>query len=185
MLATLVVAVAVATMVALGFWQLGRRLEKQAQVERYAQAQARSSDVAWPGRPGQYDKALYRHSRIDCLSVAGIDPVAGRSAEGETGWAHVARCRLADRSTANVALGWSRDPRSPAWDGGEVGGFIGPYGRSVKLVAAPPQAGLAQLAAPDPRDVPNNHLSYAVQWFLFALTALVVYVLALRRKWRG
>ena len=66
-----------------------------------------------------------------------------------------------------------------------MGGVIGPYGRSVKLVAAPPQAGLAQLAMPDPRDVPDNHLSYAVQWFLFALTAVVVYVLALRRKWRG
>ena len=49
---------------------------------------------------------------------------------------------------------------------------------------APPQAGLTQLAAPDPRDVPNNHLSYAVQWFLFAVTALVIYGLALRKRWR-
>ena len=53
------------------------------------------------------------------------------------------------------------------------------------FVAAPPQAGLAQLALPDPRDLPNNHLSYAVQWFLFATTALVIYVLALRKKWRA
>ena len=52
----------------------------------------------------------------------------------------------------------------------------------MRLVAAPPQAGLAQLALPDPRDLPNNHLSYAVQWFLFAATALVIYVLALRKK---
>ena len=33
--------------------------------------------------------------------------------------------------------------------------------------------------------IPNNHLSYAVQWFLFALTALVIYVLAVRKKWRA
>ena len=46
-------------------------------------------------------------------------------------------------------------------------------------------AGLDQLAPPDPRDMPNNHLSYAVQWFLFALTALVIYFLALRKKWRA
>jgi surfeit locus 1 family protein len=31
--------------------------------------------------------------------------------------------------------------------------------------------------------VPNNHLAYAVQWFLFAAVASVIYVLALR--WRG
>ena len=51
--------------------------------------------------------------------------------------------------------------------------------------AAPPQAGLEQLAAPDPNDLPNNHLMYAGQWFFFALTALVIYVLALRKRWRG
>jgi len=31
---------------------------------------------------------------------------------------------------------------------------------------------------------PNNHLSYAIQWFFFAATALVIYVLALRKRWR-
>jgi surfeit locus 1 family protein len=30
--------------------------------------------------------------------------------------------------------------------------------------------------------VPNNHLSYAVQWFLFAAIASVIYVLAVRRR---
>jgi surfeit locus 1 family protein len=40
-------------------------------------------------------------------------------------------------------------------------------------------------AAPDPRDVPNNHLSYAVQWFLFATTAIVIYGLALRKRLRA
>jgi surfeit locus 1 family protein len=32
--------------------------------------------------------------------------------------------------------------------------------------------------------VPNNHLSYAIQWFFFATTAVVIYVLALRKRWR-
>ena len=182
---TIIVLLAVATMVALGFWQLGRRLEKEVALQSYERAQAMSSDVPWPTRPGQYDDALYRHARIDCEAVRGIDPVAGRSMKGETGWAHVVRCRLAGGASANVALGWSREPRSPDWSGGEVGGFIGPMGRGIKLVAAPPKAGLQQLAPPDPRDVPNNHLSYAVQWFLFALTALVIYWLALRRRWRA
>ena len=40
------------------------------------------------------------------------------------------------------------------------------------------------MAAPDPGDLPNNHLAYAGQWFLFALAAAVIYVLALRRRRR-
>ncbi len=32
--------------------------------------------------------------------------------------------------------------------------------------------------------MPNNHLSYAVQWFSFAATALIIYALALRRRRR-
>jgi surfeit locus 1 family protein len=54
-------------------------------------------------------------------------------------------------------------------------------------VADPPLAGLAANARPDPADIPNNHWSYAVQWFLFAGTALVIYALALRKRlrWAG
>ena len=183
--ATVVVLLAVATMIGLGLWQLKRLDEKEAELARYAQAQAMSSDVAWPTSPAQYEGAFYRHSSVECSSVEGIDTTAGHSANGETGWAHIARCALAGGGTADVALGWSREPRTPQWTGGEVAGFVGPYRDGVKLVAAPPQAGLAQLAAPDPRDVPNNHLSYAVQWFLFALTAAVIYLLALRKRWRA
>ena len=50
------------------------------------------------------------------------------------------------------------------------------------MVAIEPVAGLQPLAAPDPADLPNNHLAYAGQWFLFALTALVIYGLVLRQK---
>jgi surfeit locus 1 family protein len=58
------------------------------------------------------------------------------------------------------------------------------YGRYIRLIAETPQAGLEPLAPPDPGDLPNNHLAYAVQWFFFAATALVIYVLALRRRQR-
>ena len=43
-------------------------------------------------------------------------------------------------------------------------------------------AGLDANARPDPATIPNNHLSYAIQWFLFALTALVIYGIALRKR---
>lgn len=182
--ATIIVLAAAATMVGLGVWQLQRADEKAALLERFRQAEAMSSAVEWPDSPEEYERALYRHAQVSCAEVTGIDAVAGRSAQGQTGWAHVAHCRLAGGGDAAVALGWSNEPRSPEWAGGEVGGFVGPAGEGVRLVAAPAQAGLEQLAAPDPGDLPNNHLAYAFQWFFFALTALVIYWLALRRKWR-
>ncbi len=183
-LSTLVVLIAVATMVSLGFWQLRRLDEKEAMLARFAKAESMSAEIAWPRKPADIEGALYRHAQVECTRVESIDTIAGHSVSGETGWAHIARCDLAGGGTAPVALGWARDPVRPEWEGGRVGGVIGPYRKGAKLVAAPPQAGLAQLAVPDPRDVPSNHLSYAVQWFLFAATALVIYILALRKRWR-
>ena len=44
--------------------------------------------------------------------------------------------------------------------------------------------GLVASALPTPDSIPNNHLSYAIQWFLFAAIAGVIYVLALKRRER-
>src|SRR3546814_17082290 len=52
------------------------------------------------------------------------------------------------------------------------------------LVADAPVAGLRASAVPNGADVPNNHLAYAVQWFLFAAAAAAIYILALRRRRR-
>ena len=54
----------------------------------------------------------------------------------------------------------------------------------MRLVAAIAGAGLEASAPPSPDTIPNNHLSYAIQWFLFAGIAVVIYVLALRGRWR-
>jgi surfeit locus 1 family protein len=84
-----------------------------------------------------------------------------------------------------VQAGWSRDPTPPQWDGGPVSGLIAPNSEGfARLIVDPPIAGLEASAAPDPADLPNNHLAYAGQWFFFALTALVIYVLAIRRRQR-
>ena len=62
-------------------------------------------------------------------------------------------------------------------------GTIAPgAGEAIRVIADPPLAGLAANARPDPADLPNNHWSYAIQWFAFALTALVIYGLALRKR---
>jgi surfeit locus 1 family protein len=183
--ATIVVAAAALAMVALGVWQLQRKQWKEGLIARYQAAVAMSSDIPWPATPAGNDKALFRHSRFDCAEVTEMSASSGRSATGEPGWAHVAHCRLANGSVAKVALGWSRDPAAPSWNGGEVAGFVAPAGDGIRLVAAPPRAGLAQLATPDPNDLPNNHFAYAIQWFIFALISVVIYVLAVRKRSRA
>lgn len=186
--ATAIVLAAVATMIALGVWQLQRKQWKEAQIARYEAARAMNSDVPWPKTPAEYDAALYRHSRVDCVEVTGTSAQAGRSADGRPGWAHIAHCNLPGGGRADIALGWSDNPGPPQWTGGAVGGVVAGSDKAVRLIASPPQAGLAQLAAPDPDAVsttPMGHLSYAIQWFAFATIALVIYALALRKKWRS
>ena len=53
------------------------------------------------------------------------------------------------------------------------------------LVADKPVPGLEANPGPDLSAVPNNHLAYAVQWFLFAAVAAVIYAIALRRRLNG
>lgn len=182
---TLVVAAAVLTMLALGVWQLQRKAWKEGLLARYHAAQAMSAAVPWPRDPADNDAALYRHSSLACDRVTHASAIAGRSAQGEAGWAQIAHCELEGGGKADVALGWTRAPVTVAWSGGEARGFVAPAGEGVRMVASPPLAGLEALAAPDPADVPNNHLAYAVQWFFFAATALAIYVLALRKRWRS
>jgi surfeit locus 1 family protein len=179
---TLVVLAAVAVMIALGVWQLGRMVQKEALLARYAAAEALSSEVQWPRGSDDFEEVLFRHARITCQTAGPDQPVAGRSAKGEAGWAHVFACDMGDGRKADVVLGWSREPAVRVWSGGELGGVVAPGGR---FVADQPLTGLQASARPDPRNIPNNHWSYAIQWFLFAATALVIYALALRKRLRG
>jgi cytochrome oxidase assembly protein ShyY1 len=180
-LPTLIVLVAVAYMIHLGFWQLERLAEKQAMLARYEAAQTSDAEVRWPDSPEAVERSLYHRTRIECRTAAGETTLSGRNAKGEAGLAHVATCRDAEGGERQVVLGWSRDPTAPVWAGGVVTGWIAP---GPRLVADPPLAGLEANAKPDPKDIPNNHLAYAVQWFLFAGVALVIYALALRKRMR-
>ena len=179
---TIVVIAAALTMVGLGIWQLQRKGEKEALIAQYQAALRDPAEVSWPSAPGD-TRDLFRRSSVECNKVFGIDSISGKSASGRSGWVHVARCEH-DGGQADVTIGWSQSPQPPAWTGGRVTGRIASYGDTIRLVAETPQAGLQPLAAPDPGDLPNNHLAYAVQWFFFAATALVIYVLALRRRGR-
>lgn len=180
---TVLVLVAVGVMIWLGFWQLDRLAEKEALLERYQAAQGSQVELSWAEVRRVPDLALYRRSSLRCMRVLARTGIAGRSAAGEAGIGQYAQCLLADGSQAKVVMGWARDPkRSGDWQGGEVHGTVAP---GPRLVADPPLGGLAASARPDPSEIPNNHLAYAVQWFLFAATALIVYVVALRRRMGG
>ncbi|MEI6641898.1 MAG: SURF1 family protein [Novosphingobium sp.] len=178
---TLIVLIAVGVMIRLGFWQLERLSEKEAMLARYEAAQVSGSEVRWPESSAATERALYHRSRLDCRAARVPTTVSGRNAKGEAGLAHVATCADVEGGERQVVLGWSRDPASRPWTGGMVTGWIAP---GPRLVADPPVGGLEANARPDPRDIPNNHLAYAVQWFLFAGVALVIYALALRKRMR-
>lgn len=182
LLPTLLVLIAVGIMIRLGFWQIDRLHEKEALLARYGLAQTMSSEAPWPRTAAETDQRLYRRATLDCREVTGVSAIAGQNESGEPGQAHVADCRLADGSGARIVLGWSRNPAAVTWPGGTVGGIIAP---GPRLIASPPLAGLAASARPDPSAIPNNHLAYAVQWFLFAGVALVIYGLAVRGRLRG
>ncbi len=180
---TLLVGAAVAAMIALGVWQLQRAEWKEGLLARYRQAQAMSASVPWPETEAAMEASLFRWSGFDCAQVTGVRTTAARSARGESGVAQVVRCGLLGGGEAEAALGWSLPTEIVEWTGGPVTGVIGPGGEfGGILYAAQNPAGLQPLAPPDPESLPNNHLAYAGQWFFFALTALVIYVLALRRR---
>lgn len=180
-LATVVVLAAVAVMIALGFWQLRRLHQKEALLAHYAAAQGNAREIDWTGAgAGVGDEQLYRRAHLTCRSASGHSSIAGRNAAGQAGVVQTARCALPGGGSALVVLGWSLQPNAGTdWKGGEVHGVIAP---GPRLVADPPLAGLQPSARPDPSDIPNNHFSYAIQWFLFAGTALAIYAIALRKR---
>ena len=181
---TLLVALAVATMIGLGIWQLQRKEQKEALLSRYESAVGLPA-VAWPTVPDPAALPLFRRSSLICVRVVKIETVSGSNAAGKAGFAHVASCQTGDAGgpDAIVAFGWSERPQSPKWDGGPVTGIIAPYGaQRIKLVSTDAVEGLDKLAEPSPSQIPNNHLLYAIQWFIFATAATIIYILALRKR---
>ena len=180
-LPTIIVVLAAATMAALGIWQLQRAEEKAQLKAYYAQAAQSDAVVPFPLTAEAEKTALYRQSEVACRQVLSTGAAGARNADGVQGWGQQVRCAIPG-GEADVMLGWMRAPETSTWDGGTVRGTIVPAGRTVRLVADPPQAGLDALAQPDPAAIPDNHLAYAGQWFFFAVTALIIYFLAVRRR---
>lgn len=196
--ATIVVALAVALMIALGVWQLQRGAEKEALLRQVAANQS-LPPTAFPN-PAQGDQWLFRRAGAYCLRPIAWQIDGGRTAAGGSGWRRIARCATgAEGPGFLVQLGLSDAPQgNPTWRGGPVSGYItrapshtpliarvfSHEPDMLMLVADRPLPGLTANPGPDLNSVPNNHLAYAVQWFLFAAVAAIIYAIALRRRWQ-
>ena len=131
---------------------------------------------------------MFRWATGFCLKPVSKRAVAGANRRGETGYVHIVLCSTgAEGPGMAVELGWSRDPNARwQWAGGPVTGMIAPdREHRLRLVAASAPPGLEPSALPSLESIPNNHRLYAVQWFLFAAIALIIYVLAVRKRLRG
>lgn len=197
---TLLVAAAVATMIALGLWQLRRADEKEALQARYERNLA-LPPIALPATAIADESLLYRRATAFCLEVTDWRRTGGKAASGEGGTRFIADCRTGAEGPGFAAdMGVSADPKAqPAWRGGEVSGRIAaepsrsglverltgkaPPPRPM-IVAERPAAGLAA-SAPPSAEVTNNSLAYAFQWFFFAAAAAAIYLLALRKRQRS
>lgn len=191
LLPTLVVLIAVATMVGLGFWQIARAQEKEAALARIAGNVRAEAVSVTPGMG--LEANLLRPVTLTCT---GGSPTRLAGA-GKYGFRVIADCAAGLEAPIAVQLGTKRQPvPEAAWGGGAVSGYLAPAPDSRSLlrqlfdraptgmmvVAVPPLAGLAANPPAGLDGIPNNHRSYAVQWFAFASIALIIYVLALRRR---
>ena len=188
--ATLVVVAAAAVMVRLGFWQLDRAAERDEQLSRYISAPTLPPVTFSSGQNAE--TMLFRKASLDCVNPLFVK----REGAGGQGTRYIFRCA----SGQWIQAGTSPDPNvRPLWSGGLVTGNVGrmpdhrtwldaklnPQATVLMLVADPPVGNLLPNVRPDPKDITNSSFGYAIQWFLFALTALVIYALALRKRMRS
>lgn len=186
--ATIIVAGAVALMAWLGFWQLQRAEWKEALIARYVRAEA-MPPISWPVVfPSKDQLPLFRHATGVCLQPVGKRAVAGENAAGDPGYVQIVDCRTgAEGPGMSVQIGWSKNPNAKAdWSGGPVSGIIVPDRRSgMRLIAATPARGLEASRVPDVATVspvtPFGHRMYAATWFALALIAAGIYALALAK----
>ena len=185
-LPTIIVALAVATMIGLGVWQMQRADWKDGLLASLDANRALPA-IAYPAVPVDVERLYFRRARGFCVRPTSIRVTAGRDAAGTSGWSYLAACRTggAEGPGMIVDIGWSpRFDAAPRWGGGPVEGLIVPdSGALIRLVSADAAPGLQPSQPPGVDTIPNNHRFYAAQWFFFASVAALIYGLALRNRW--
>ncbi|MGH6659615.1 MAG: SURF1 family cytochrome oxidase biogenesis protein [Sphingomicrobium sp.] len=188
---TLLVALAVAAMIALGLWQIQRAGWKERMIATHAKAQS-LPPIAWPTVwPRPTALPLFRHATGNCVRAVAKRSSAGQNRSGEIGYVQIVDCATGPEGPGmSVEIGWSKNPNAvSSWSGGLVSGIIVPDQRAqMRLVAATPAPGLEASRRPSAESIssvtPAGHKGYAATWFAFAAIALLIYALALRKRWR-
>lgn len=198
--ATILTLVMVPVLIALGCWQLERREWKHGLIAQLESAShlpiVGPVDVSAAKSGGQ--SLQYRRARIDCRPgrVAPYDIKGGTSADDQGGFLVLVSCRDPAKAYPQapdlvVVAGWTVRPDIKALD--VDASFTGtlierPYGDApgrpgfmlIPTTAVPP---LQPSRIPVPDDLPDSHLSYALQWFSFAIILTVIYLVYVG-KWR-
>lgn len=185
---TLVVALAVAALIALGLWQLQRAKWKERLIAHYSAAQ-KLPPITFPTVPLPTDQLpLFRYATGMCLRPIGHRATAGENRDGEPGFVQIIDCATGVEGPGmSVEVGWSKNPNARInWAGGLVSGIIVPDRVSrMRLVAASAPPGLEASKVPDASTVssvtPAGHRGYAATWFALAVVALAVYLVAVRK----
>jgi len=188
---TLIVAAAAALMVWLGVWQLHRAAWKERLLAEYtANAALPALDLDPVLAHGANVPLAFRRVLVTCHARDAVPEArGGHSLRGEGGYVYLVPCRPGAGGLAGrlmVDAGWTALPlhgRRLSVEG-IVAGRLGSAddGRPVILTSAAATPPLQPAAPVSIADVPNNHISYAIQWFIFAALAIGIYLLALRRR---
>ena len=188
---TIVVALAILVLVALGVWQLQRAVWKEHLLARYAAAE-KLPPISWPTAPLRSDQLpLFRYATAVCLRPVAARAIAGENRSGEPGYVHIVDCATgAEGPGMSVEVGWSKNPNVRVqWAGGPVSGIIVPDRMSrMRLVAAGAPPGLEPSAPPTAETAsaitPAGHRMYAATWFALAAAALIIYMILVMKRGR-
>ena len=198
--ATLLTLVMLPILLGLAYWQFFIRLPyKRDLINRLEAAQTLP-----PVTGHDFYRAMiglenlqYRRAEIDCRRgrIKPYDVKGGTSANDDGGFLVLIDCNDPARHRPPdmiVVAGWTLRPDGVTAldvDTQFTGTLIErPYGSEpgrpqfmlIPTTAVPP---LVPSRVPTPGDLPDNHLSYALQWLAFAVTLAVVYAVYLR-QWR-
>lgn len=193
LLATLLTLAIVPVLIAFGIWQLDRRTWKAGLKDQLAAAPGlppvSSAEFAAAMHSGR--SLQYRRASIECRPgmVKPYDLKGGESARGQTGFLVLVDCGNPELRHGNgpgvvVVAGWNQRPdvTSPVVVDAIFDGLVidRPYGADTSrpqfmVIPHTAAAPLAPSLMPAPADLPDNHLSYALQWFSFAAILIVIY----------
>ena len=197
---TLLTLVMLAMLISLGVWQLERRTWKHELIIRLqaAATQPLLEPVDFMRAMRQEASVQYRRAELPCSpgDVLPYDLKGGSSAGGVSGYLVLVSCRTNRKPPDIVAVaGWTQRPDALAIPLHVDTVFKGliierPYGQAqarpqFMLIPDTAVAPLQVSRMPSPEELPDNHLSYAGQWFALAAVLATIYGLWLRKRWRG